>query len=1129
MYEPSCTKYAYLSKHLKIERRINMSVVQTSVYSEYSLLRSSNRIDELVQTAKNLGYEALALTDYHVMYGSIPFYQACLKHGIKPIIGLEITVIEQTKNGHEELFPLRLLAKSNAGYKELLELATLLGMKDDKQKYLSKQEWLDAKVDECAVIVPYKQVFIYRWLQASQPQQVALWLDSWKNGNHSWYLELQIDEDIDFQHQLSSFASDQNIQLIASKPIRYLSDKDQYTYKLLRAIDLDNSPEDIDDTKYELPSAREMESLFHAFPKAIKASESLAASTNVDLDLAIRLPKFPLTDQTATTYLRTLCEQGLKSRYQVESKEVKERLEYELTVIEQMGFSDYFLIVWDFMKYARNKGILAGPGRGSAAGSLVAYCLFITHVDPIRYNLVFERFLNPERITLPDIDIDFPDHRRDEVIEYVQGKYGATHVAQILTFGTFAARAAIRATAKALGTEPGLLERVVKEVPSTPKMTITKAIEQSKTFYQLIEDHSEVAALTRAAKAIEGLPRHTSTHAAGLIISAEPLTERVALQQGRDRIALTQASMEVVEQVGLLKFDFLGLRNLTLLETILTSVRKQEQKLIELNELPLDDKPTFKLLASGDTTGVFQLESDGMRNVLTQLGPTEFEDIVAVNALYRPGPMEYIPTYIEGKQHKRPIEYLHDDVESILSPTYGVLVYQEQIMQLASKLAGYSMAEADLLRRAISKKNEESLHEQKRDFVHRSIQLGYEERIAEHAYGLIERFANYGFNRSHAVAYSLLSYQLAFLKTHYSSAFYTALLSSVWHNQEKLSFYLIEAKQHEQVIQPPSISKSQQLFTYDINGIRFGLLSIEHVGVKAVQEIIRERTQKPFAHLFDFCTRLSPQLVPKRTVESLIKAGVFDEWQLERSVLLRSLDEAFEYGQSVREFQAETEGLFTLNPPAPAYLEAESLLPTEKLMYEKQALGFYLSGHPVEEYSNVLDRYNRMTIDEAFHQKGKIRIASMVEDVRRITTKKGDPMAFLKVGDESGQCEATVFPRVWKESGHFLKPNQLVFLEGKMDDSREKVQFLIDRALPLDKLQARTRKKILFIRTSSESDHLNQVESLLLQSEGSTDVVFYFYDTNERRNMPVDYRVDLSDHILSELKTILGEENVVLK
>ncbi|MDQ0208105.1 DNA polymerase III subunit alpha [Alkalicoccobacillus murimartini] len=1106
-----------------------MGMVQTSVYSEYSLLQSANRIDQLVSTAKELGYQALALTDHHVMYGSIPFYQSCLKHGIKPLLGLEVTVAESRDDGEEQFFTLRLIAKSNAGYTELLHLATMIGMKNDKQAFVEKQEWLEASINHCAVIIPYKQGAVYGYIQSDQKEKAIQWLRTWKSGELSWYLELQHDEDTTFQRQLDQFSKEQNVPLIAAKPIRYMRNEDQYSYQLLQAIATEKGLNELNHPDFCLPTPEEMESLFHSFPQTLKESEMLADSTHIELDLTVQLPKYPVTDQSATSYLRTLCENGLQQRYSERNEEIQKRLDYELSVIEQMGFSDYFLIVWDFMKYARNQGIIAGPGRGSAAGSIVAYCLYITHVDPLAYNLLFERFLNPERVSLPDIDIDFPDHRRDEVIEYVQGRYGEDRVAQIITFGTFAAKAAIRASAKVLGTEPNLLERIVREIPSTPKITIVQAIEQSKALQQLIQDQSAVENLIKSAQSIEGLPRHTSTHAAGVIISAEPLTERVALEQGRAKIPLTQAPMDVVQQVGLLKFDFLGLRNLTLLETILASINKQENKSLKISRFPLEDKATYKLLASGDTTGVFQLESDGMRNVLARLGPTEFEDIVAVNALYRPGPMDYIPTYIEGKHKKRTVTYLHADVESILSPTYGVLVYQEQIMQLASKLAGFSMAEADLLRRAISKKNQSDLHEQKKDFVIRSTELGYDRSVAEHAYGLIERFANYGFNRSHAVAYSLLSYQLAYLKTHYPSAFYTALLSSVWHNQERLSFYLKEAKQHKQVILPPSISNSQHLFTYGSDGIRFGLLSIEHVGVKAVQEILRERTRKPFTHLFDFCTRLNAQLVPKRTVESLIKAGVFDEWEIERSVLLRSLDEAFEYGKSVREFQAETEGLFTLNPKPPSYLDAEPLLATEKLMYEKQALGFYLSGHPVEEYKEVLQTYDRISLEEAYSHKGKVRIACLVEDSRRITTKKGDPMAFLKIGDESSQCEATVFPKVWKESGHFLKPNHLVFLEGRMDDSRDTTQFLVDRAVPLDKLQDRARMKTLFIRVSSQSDLLVQVKDLLLQSNGSTDVILFFYDVDERRKMPENYRIDASGPVIGSLKGLLGEENVVLR
>ncbi|TSB48043.1 DNA polymerase III subunit alpha [Alkalicoccobacillus porphyridii] len=1104
-----------------------MGIVQTSVYSEYSLLQSTNRIESLVKTAKELGYQALALTDHHVMYGAIPFYLACKKHGIKPLLGIELSLMD-AENGSQP-FLLRLLATSSMGYQELLKLASTIGMKDEKQQYFTKQEWLELELDHCVVILPYKQGPVSSYLQTGYIDHAISWLKGWGIINQKGYLELQQDEDKDMQQAIVNVAGQLKLPTIAAKPIRYTKREDEWSQRLLQAIAQDVSLNDIISRDYLLPTPEEMQSQFQAFPESLLETERLAASINIQLDLSVQLPTYPFAHEPSEQHLRTLCEKGLNERYGEPTSEHKDRLDYELTIINQLGFSDYFLIVWDFMKYARQAGIIVGPGRGSAAGSIVAYCLSITDVDPIKYNLLFERFLNPERVTLPDIDIDFPDHRRDEVIDYVYKRYGQGHVAQILTFGTFAAKAAIRAAAKVLHTEQGLLHRILAEIPQTPKITISKAVEQSRVFQQMIKDEQDAKVLIQAASSIEGLPRHTSTHAAGVIISARPLWERVALEQGRGGIPLTQATMEVVEQVGLLKFDFLGLRNLTLLESITSGVRQQQHQSFDLKKIPMDDEQTYQLLAKGDTTGVFQLESDGMRSVLDRLGPTEFEDIVAVNALYRPGPMEYIADYIDGKKGRTEVSYLHEDVSSILKPTYGVLVYQEQIMQLAAKLAGYSLAEADLLRRAISKKNQTTLQEQKNAFVERSIELGYQESVASGAYQLIERFANYGFNRSHAVAYSMLSYQLAYLKAHYPATFYTSLLSSVWHNHDKLAVYLKEAKQRKQTILPPSIQHSEQLFTSTQHGIRFGLLSIEHVGVKAVHEILKERQRSPFKHLFDFCRRLNPQLVPKRSVESLIKAGVFDEWGEDRAVLLHSLDEAFDYGQSIREFEEETEGLFTFNPPTPSYSEAEPLLANEKLMYEKQALGFYLSGHPVEEYHETLVHYGRITIEEALLSKQKVRIACLIEDCRQITTKKGDSMAFLKINDESNQCEAVVFPKVWESSGHFLKVNRLVFLEGRLDESREKVQFLVDRAVSLENLKAQRKSQTLFLRLKSDAVVWPEVKQMLTDSHGDIEVVIYFSDTKSKSAHSKDFRVEVNPAFLERLKQLIGAENVVVK
>ncbi|WP_053070509.1 DNA polymerase III subunit alpha [Alkalihalobacillus pseudalcaliphilus] len=1039
-----------------------MQLLHTNVYSEYSLMQSTNRMNELVKRAKQLGYEAIALTDHHHMYGVIPFYQACLKQNIQPIIGLEITV---KSNDQAIPFLLRLLAKSFKGYQSLVKLATILGLKDKKDSYIMMPD-LYRYVEECFVIIPYYDGPLGS-LHENEDRHVAVqWLKT--NLPSSFIQEENILLEISGQTEQDRLLHERIISLeqlgkwraIVGWPVRFLHQDDVSGAIVLKGIDAGTPFQRIETPRYFKHAYLPELDQFHQQVPYLAAYEVMAeviSQCQIHLPLEeTKMPKYPLKeDEAPHTFLTQLCEEGLKKRYINPSVEANERLAYELSVIHKMGFTDYFLVVWDFIRYAKEQGIMVGPGRGSAASSIVAYTLSITEIDPLKYELLFERFLNPQRQSFPDIDVDFPDHRRDEVIEYVQKKYGKNHVAQILTFGTFAARAALRDVGKVLGIHAFEIDRAAKMVPSRPGITITKALEQSTDLHDLFQQSDKHKQWLYLVEKIEGLPRHTSTHAAGVIISQQRLTELIPLQAGQQDIYLAQATMNVLEESGFVKFDFLGLRNLTMLERIVKAIKVFEGKNIDLLQLPLDDTDVFKGLAAGKTTGVFQLESDGMRQVLTQLQPNRFEDIVAVNALYRPGPMDFIPTYIKGKHHpNEKIDYLHPDLEPILAPTYGVIVYQEQIIQIAVQLAGYSYAEADILRRAISKKKKETMLAEKQHFIEGALESGYEVQVAKAIFDLIERFANYGFPKSHAVAYSMISYQLSYLKVHYRSAFYAALFSGSTHHKEKLAEYIQEAKREGVEIYPPSLKKGSVLFSLEKAGIRIGLLSIEHVGYQAAKYLVELDDKSNIRDLFDLVVKVDHKIINKKVVEGLIKTGALDEFQKDRAILLANVDHAFDYGSKVQDFEAEMEGLFTLSLEKPDYFMQEPLTPIEKLEYEQEALGFYLSGHPVLQYEEHFHHYRRLTIEEMKKASNSVcRLAVLIMSVKQIKTKKGEPMAFVEVSDESNQISAVVFPSIWKQHYELIQPGNLIFVEGKRDQSRQNEQFIMNKVMMLESLQ----------------------------------------------------------------------------
>ncbi len=825
-----------------------MKFVHLQCQTVFSLLKSACKIDELVVRAKELGYSSLAITDENVMYGVIPFYKACKKHGIHPIIGLTASIFSEEE---EKSYPLVLLAENEIGYQNLLKISSSIMT---KSKEGIPKKWLAHYAKGLIAISPGKDGEIEQLLLEDKESQAEEVARAYQNMFGNFYMSLQhhaIQDELLLQEKLPAFMNRVNIPVVATNDVRYINQSDALVHECLLSVESGTKMTDPDRPRlktdqYYLKSSDEMEALFSHVEEAIYNTVEIAERCRVEIPFHVnQLPKFPVpSNETNDMYLRRVCEEGLQKRYGTPKEVHINRLNHELNVISSMGFSDYFLIVWDFMKYAHENHILTGPGRGSAAGSLVSYVLEITDIDPIEYDLLFERFLNPERVTLPDIDIDFPDIRRDEMIRYVKDKYGQLRVAQIVTFGTLAAKAAIRDIARVMGLPPRDIDIFSKLIPSKLGITLKDAYEESQSLREFIQGNLLHERVFEIAKRVEGLPRHTSIHAAGVIMSQEPLTGSVAIQEGHNDVYVTQYPADALEELGLLKMDFLGLRNLTLLENIIKFIVQKTGKEIDIRNLPLQDEKTFQLLGRGDTTGVFQLESSGMRNVLRGLKPNEFEDIVAVNSLYRPGPMEQIPTFIESKHGKRKIEYLHPDLKPILERTYGVIVYQEQIMQIASKLAGFSLGEADLLRRAVSKKNRDILDQERKHFVQGCLQNGYDETSAEKIYDLIVRFANYGFNRSHAVAYSMIGYQLAYLKANYTLEFMTALLSSAIGNEDKIVQYIRETKRKGFHVLPPSLQRSGYNFQIEGNAIRYSLLSIRNIGMATVTALLEEREKK---------------------------------------------------------------------------------------------------------------------------------------------------------------------------------------------------------------------------------------------------------------------------------------------
>ena len=1025
--------------------------------------------------------DSCAITDHGCLYGLVDFYRACNQQGVKPILGCEVyvanrTLHDRTPHIDDNPYHLVLLAENDVGYSNLLKLSSLgytegfyYKPRVDKKALAEHSEGLIAfsaclsgevpsyvaqgRIDEAeAVARQYLEIF----------------------GRDSFFLEIQSNgmrvQDL-VNRQLVQLGRKLGVPVVATNDVHYLRREDATAHDVLLCIQTGSVVDDpsrmrFPTDQFYLKSAEEMYREFAEIPEACAMTARIAERCNVELDFdTLHLPEFEAPPgQTLDSYLRRLCEEGAIRRFGAISREVRERLDYELGIIERMGYSGYFLIVWDFIRYAKSQGIYVGPGRGSAPGSLAAYCLGITDVDPLAYNLLFERFLNPERVTMPDIDVDFCYERRGEVIDYVAGKYGSDKVAQIITFGTMAARAAIRDVGRALKFSYAEVDRIAKLVPAELNMTIDRALEVSPELAAAVGESERNRTLIEIARAVEGLPRHPSVHAAGVVISKDPLTDHVPLYKSADGVLTTQYPMEDLERLGIVKMDFLGLRTLTVIGNTVEIVKHTRNEDVDIESIPLDDPMVYEMLRNAESEGVFQLESSLFQNMLREVKPTKFEDLVAIVALGRPGPMVMTGDFVRGKHCHDTVKYPHPALEKILEPTYGVMLYQEQVMQAASELAGFSLGEADMLRRAMGKKKPEVIAGLRDRFMEGALGRGVSERAAQEVFSLIERFAGYGFNKSHSAAYALISYRTAYLRCHYFPEFMASTLTSVMGSSERVAMYIDVCRAAGVDVLPPNVNESFKGFTVSGNTIRFGLGAIKNVGEGAAESIISARKSGgPFVSFVDFCNRVDMTAVNRKALESLIRCGAFSEFG-KRRALLAIMDQVCdqsavrqrhqESGQaSFFDLFEEPSGFGTADIPLP---DVPDFSESQILAMEKELLGLYISGHPLASVAEAIRKVATMSVrDLSKAEDGAYStLAGVIIGRKQIITRTGQPMAFVQIEDLTGQVEVVVFPRTYQECADILARDAIVVVKGRVDVKEEGIKILADSITELPKILA---------------------------------------------------------------------------
>ncbi len=1035
------------------------------VHTEYSLLDGASKIPELVAYAKELGMDSLAITDHGVMYGAVEFYQECTKAGIKPILGCEVYLASGShlEKNNRGMYHLILLAENDIGYHNLMKIVSIGQLEGFYYKPRVDKDVLrtyhEGIICLSACIAGELPVLILQDNLEGARRCIAEYIDIF--GRDNYFLEIQ-DHDMEEEHKVSAalkqLAQEFGLGLVATNDLHYVQRKDAAAQDILLCIQTTRNVDDPDRMRFPndsfyLKSYEEMAQLFGDCPEALENTNKIADRCNITMDFGhLLLPEFPVPDgYDAVSYLRHLCEEALPARYDVVDERVRKRLDFELDIINTMGYACYFLIVWDFINYCREHDIPVGPGRGSAAGSIVAYLLRITNIEPLRYNLLFERFLNPERVSMPDIDTDFCYVKRNQVLDYVVRRYGQERVAQIITFGTLQARAAVRDVGKALGMSYGAVDEIAKLIPRELGITLKKALQQSNDFRQAYDTRPEVKQLIDLAESVEGLPRNAGTHAAGVIIAPRDLKDYVPLQQGSEGGVITQYDKNKVEELGLLKMDFLGLRTLTVIGDCIRFIRETTGEVVDIDNIPLEDEAACAMLRRGETACVFQLESAGITKLLVELAPESFEDLIPLVALYRPGPLGtgMAEDFIAGRHGRRTAKVLHPLMEPILQDTYGVILYQEQVMQITSALAGFTLGQADILRRAMGKKKAKELDSMRQSFIDGAKSLhDIPEALSDEIFSLLQHFAGYGFNKSHSVAYALVAYETAYLKAHWRPQYYAAFLNSVIGDSDKVSWYISVCKNDGINILPPDVNESGHDFTvHQNNSIRFGLAGVKSTGDAAVDAIIEARDEGgAFKSLTDFCCRVNMRIVNKRVIENLIKCGAMDSFGAKRSQLLAVLEQAADLGAACQRDRANGQiGLFgddqSFGMPEIRLPQLDEFPKQVILQNEKEIIGFYVTDHPLSEYKNVLQRFMPLHqfMGETQVADGQIvRVAGIISACSIKNTKKGDTMAVLTLEDFSGRFPVIAFPKTYHACVKEIFEDNVVAIEGRFNvDERE--------------------------------------------------------------------------------------------
>ena len=1147
-----------------------MAFAHLHVHTEYSLLDGSNKIKECVARVKELGMNSVAITDHGVMYGVIDFYRAAKAAGIHPVLGSEVYVApgsrfskEPGQGNEDRYYHLVLLAENDTGYHNLMKIVS----RGFTEGYYYKprvdlevlEEFHEGIIALSACLAGEVQRYVARGLYEEGKEAALRYEHIFGKGN--FFLELQdhgIAEQQLVNQGLLRMSRETGIPLVATNDVHYTYADDVKPHDILLCLQTGKKLADEDRMRYEggqyyIKSEEEMKALFPYALEALENTQKIADRCQVEIEFGVtKLPKYDVPDGwTSWEYLNKLCHEGLAERYQPVSEELTTRLDYELSVIKTMGYVDYFLIVWDFIKYAKDHGIMVGPGRGSAAGSLVSYCLGITTIDPIRYQLLFERFLNPERVSMPDIDVDFEPEGRQAMIEYVSRKYGADCVVQIVTFGTLAARGVIRDVGRVMDLPYAFVDSIAKMVPQELNITLDKALAANGEFRKLYQEDEQVQELVDMSKRLEGLPRHTSMHAAGVVISQKSVDEYVPLSLGSDGAVVTQFTMTTLEELGLLKMDFLGLRNLTVIRDAVEMIGKDTGKALDLNQIDYDDKKVLDYIGTGKTDGIFQLESAGMKSFMKELKPYSLEDIIAGIALYRPGPMDFIPQYIKGKNNRDDIIYDCPQLEPILEPTYGCIVYQEQVMQIVRDLAGYTLGRSDLLRRAMSKKKGEVMQRERQNFVYGNeeegvpgcIKNGIDEATANKIYDEMIDFAKYAFNKSHAAAYAVVSYQTAYLKYYYPVEFMAALLTSVIDNSGKVAEYIYSCRQMGIQILPPDINKSVGTFSVESGNIRFGLTAIKSVGRPVIQAIIEERKERgEFKHLKDFIERMGGREVNKRTIENFIKAGVFDSLGGTRKQFMMIYIQIMDQVNQERKYSMTGQmSLFDLvddeqkkefEIPLPKVGEYEK---ENKLAFEKEVLGVYLTGHPLEDYEEKWKKsISRTTLDfQIDDETGRSRVRDGAKEIvgGMITnktikyTRNNKTMAFLTIEDLMGTVEVVVFPRDYERNQNYLNEDSKVFVKGRVSEEDDAPSKLIcETIIPFEQT-----KRELWIQYGDKLEYGEDEPHLfdmLKESEGNDTVVIYCKKERAIKRLSAGRNVCAEPALIVKLKNYYGEDRI---